>query len=849
MSAASFPPYIVGRRDATSRFPKVIAIWNAGFPLSSAVKIFIVLAVSTALGVFPAPSHADPRETDAEITARVDHALHFTSAGLSSKMLNSDLAFHWIGAGDKFWYRKALAGSESLFLVVDAATGKQRPLFDGGAMSKALIAAGAPASDNKVSIQTIAVSDDIRSATVSVRLEEATCRWPVYGTQCTKPTQQFRCTVAVPSCTRLTREATGQTSFSPDGGSEIFVRDYNLWVREVKSGAERRLTSDGVENFSYGRVHIQTDTWAAARRRAHEAKPINGVLWSPDGRYILALRHDLRKTPERLVITEYTPPEGGSPIIHTDRLAVAADHEYPPASLDVIDVSSGSIRHADIDPHTFEDVGLLYFESGRVWWSRRGDGAWIIGTPRGGNEARLIHLDLPTGRTHDVVFDRSERPLLLNPALDKAPNVAVLESSKQLLWYSEKDGWGHLYLYDLETGKPIRQVTRGDWLVADVLRVDEKSRTVFFTAVGKEPGWNPYYRALYKVSLDGGEPSLLTPERADHDFKHDLSEANSDLPGGSISPSGRYIIDSFSTTAQPDKAVIRDTRGKSVADIVTADVSALLATGWRPPESFTVKAADGKTDLWGVIFTPQHLDAAKKYPVIEVTYPGPWWKNSPTMFKDNFTGSTVLNAHAFAELGAIVVAMDGRGNAYRSAEFHGAFYESDDPVGAVDHVTAIRELGATRSYMDLTRVGATGHSSGGDGSFRAMLLYPDFFKVVVSGEGPSDYLNFGMDIAIERELGVPTTPKVFDRYKRIATTNLVSRMKSDNKVLLIYAGADEEVPLQQSFELFAALQKANVLYDTLIVPDAGHWGGRAPYGVMRTLRYFAENLGPPVGGR
>ncbi len=809
----------------------------------------IVLVAAAALGVIPLSSYADPRETDAEIRARVDHALNFTSAELASKVLNSDVSFHWVGAGDKFWYRKSLAGSGSVFLLVDAATGAQAPLFDNREMSRALIAAGAPESGNEVAIQTISVSDDARSAMVSVRLEDTACRWPIYGAQCIKPTQQYQCTLATPSCTRLTRDMSGQTSFSPDGGSEVFVRDYNLWLRESKTGIERRLTQDGVENFSYGRVHIQTDTWAAARRRAREPKPIHGVLWSPEGRYILALRHDLRATPERLVITEYTPPEGGSPIIHTDRMAVAADREYPPASLDVIDVSSGSVRHIDIDPHVFEDVGLLYFESGRVWWSRRGDVAWIIGTPRGGQEERLIRLDLPTGTAHDVMFDRSERPLLLNPALGKAPNVAILESSNQFLWYSEKDGWGHLYLYNLETGKPIRQVTRGDWLVADVLRIDERSRTVYFTAVGKEHGWNPYYRALYKVNLDGGEPSLLTPEKADHDFKHELPPSNADAAGGSMSPSGRYIIDSFSTTAQPDTAVIRDARGKRVADVMTADVSALLAAGWRPPESFTVKAADGKTDLYGVIFTPQHMDSTKEYPVIEVTYPSPWWKNSPTMFKDNFTGSTVLNAHAFAELGAVVIAMDGRGNAYRSAEFHGAFLQSDDPVGAIDHVTAIRELGATRPYMDLRRVGATGHSSGGDGSFRAMLLYPDFFKVVVSGEGPSDYLNFGMDIAIERELGVPTAAKIFDRYKRIATTSLVGHMKSDNKVLLIYAGADEEVPLQQSFELFAALQKANVLYDTLIVPDAGHWGGRAPYGVMRTLRYFAENLGPPLAGK
>jgi hypothetical protein len=706
----------------------------------------IVSAASVVMcGWLSSLAAASSAETDVQITARVNHALDYTSDKLLSKLLNSGLAFHWIGASDRFWYRKSMKNAESEFLLVDAATGHQKPLFELRAMTGALTAAGADAIQGAVSIQTISVDEDVRTMTVTVRQEEAPCRWPVYGNDCSKPTQQFKCTLTAPSCSLMASRSDSESIPSPDGTHAIFVRAHNLWLRNLKGGAERQLTTAGVENFAYGRVHLQGDTWEAARRRAKEPKPLQGILWSPNGRFIFALRHDLRKTPERLVITEYVPPEGGSPVVHTDRLAVAGDPEYPPATLEIIDVTTGAVRPVPVDPHAFEDLGMMYFASGKVWWSRQGGAAWIIGTPRGGNRLTLTRVDLASGQTHDVVVEESARPLLLNPSLGRSPNVIPLESSNQLIWYSERDGWGHLYLYDLASGKVVRQITRGNWLVADVMRIDEKSRSIYFTAVGKEQGWNPYYRALYRVGIDGGEPVLLTADNADHDFKDVQSAASEDSPGGSISPSGRYVIDSFSTTRTPDRVVLRRIDGKAISEVVTADPAALLAAGWRPPEPFTVKAADGKTDLYGILYAPQSMDPAKKYPVIEITYPGPWWKESPTKFKDSLTaephtGSTVLNANAMAELGAIVVAVDGRGNAYRSAEFHNAFLHSDDAVGAIDHMTAIRELGSQRTYMDLTRVGATGHSSGGDGSLRAMLLYPDFFKVVVSGEGPTDYL-------------------------------------------------------------------------------------------------------------
>ncbi|MGC4251492.1 MAG: DPP IV N-terminal domain-containing protein [Sphingobium sp.] len=775
-----------------------------------------------------------------DVDARVARAQPFMSRELSAKVLNAGLTFHWIGEGDRFWFRKTLDGKNA-FIVVDARTGEQQPLFDPVRMADALAAVGA----GKAPIREASVSADARTITVGLSKVGATCRWPQLYDQCDMPVDRFECDLPVTRCEALSADPLGDTVASPDGKSVVRVVDNNLWLKDSVSGAERPLTSAGVKDFAYGTVHNQLETFAASRRRLGLPDPISGVLWSPDSRYILALRHDVRAVRDRLVLTEYLPPEGGPPVVHTQKLATAADAAYPPASLDIISVADGSIRHVNVDPHDFADMAVLYFVSGAVWWDMPHEAVWVVGARRGGMEQSLIRIGLRDGSNRTVIAEKADKPISLNMNMAfGAPNVRLLSGKPQAIWYSQRDGWGHLYLYDANSGRPIRQLTKGPWAVADIIHVDEASRTLYFTGVGNGKGDDPYYRHLYSVGLDGGQPRLLTPENADHVFA--ASYAASLMPGGSISPNGRYIIDDYSTNAQPDRYVLRRTDGTMVASIGEADVSALLQTGWRAPERFSVKAADGVTDLYGVLYKPRDFSPDRKYPVIEITYPSTSSKFAPSSFSQNFYGSAVMNANAFAELGAIVVSMDGRGTAYRSAAFQNAFLGTDDPTGSVDHVAAIRNLAASRPYMDISRVGVTGHSSGGDGSLRATMLHPDFFKVTVSGEAPTDYFGLPMDIAIERAFGmVPDTAEKKAYYERIAPINLVSRLKADNKVLMIYAGADEEVMLQQAFQIFDAFQKANFIYDELIIPDAGHWGGRGDYGVMRTLRYFAEHLGPP----
>lgn len=795
------------------------------------------------LGLFPASPQAaaEPVGDDVQVDATIARAQQFTSDKLLARVRNNAIAFRWIGRSDRFWFRKSLDNGDSEFVVVDAVTGKQSPLFDRAAMVAALAKAGAPARPRIVEATLMREGAAIRLTVAKVG---AGCLWPSTPERCRAPTDAYVCDLALGTC-RATPAPAMAVLRSPDGRREAFVRDHNLWVRDAGGDNERQLTTTGIADFAYGDPHDQGDADNIARRRYGTPKPLRGLLWSPDGRYILSIRNDLREVPARHIITEYLPPEGMRPFVYMQREAIAADPRYPDATVETIEVASGTMRKVDADPQLFDDYTLLYLGLGEVWWSADNSAVSLIGFRRGAREARLMRIDMATGRSSTLVNETADSWLLFNRNALTISNVELLSSSNEAVWFSERDGWGHLYLYDTRTGRVKRQITRGAWTVSDLVHVDEATRQVYFTAVGREKGRNIYYRHLYRVGLDGGEPMLLTPEDADHSFGENILFAGGSRMGGSMSPTGRYFLDSYSTLAQPDQVVLRQAGGAKIADVIAGDISQLTVSGWRAPERFVVKAADGRTDLHGVIFKPRDFDPSKKYPIIEVMYPMTGTKFTPTSFWENFTRQGTLNAQAFAETGAIVVTLDGRGAGLRSLTFRNAFAGTNDFMGLEDHVAAIRNLGATRLYMDLNRVGATGHSNGGYGTLRGMLLFPDFYKVGVSGEGPADHILNGLEVSTERYLGVPDTPAMRDYYERISNANddLAKRLKG--RLLLIYGGADESVSIQEAFQIFAALQKTGKVYDTLIMPDSPHFGGREPYGVMRTMRYFMEHLGGP----
>jgi dipeptidyl-peptidase 4 len=642
-------------------------------------------------------------------------------------------------------------------------------------------------------------------------------------------------------------DAGGMEVPSPNGKAAVFVRDNNLWLRDRVNSTERQITRDGIEAFAYGNL-AYADLFRVLRRRTQTTQAPEGILWSPDSRYIVAMRADLRKVPLRPVVVEYAPKDSSFAVAHLDRYPIAADAEMPPRSIVVIDTQNGATIDAHSDPNLLQDYAPAYFGMGVVWWKLIDHELYFITGTRDATRYGLAALDLRSGNVRTVIEETEQHFYSLNPEDYSRPNVHLLSKRPEAIWYSQRTGYGHLYLYDTRTGTVERAITHGDWVVFDLLRVDEDRRIAWFTAGGRERGRNPYYRHLYRVSLDGGEPTLLTPEDADHQFSgHFGLFARLYGPSQSqISPSGRYVVDSFSTVSQPPITLIRSTQtGKLVGRVIDSDVSGLMATGWRPPQRFVAKAADGKTDLHGVMYLPTDFDAQRRYALIERTYPGPQVSWSPQSFMDNIA-SLGSDMQALAELGFIVIELDGRGTTHRSRDFRYAFTGTEDVLGAADHKAAIEQLAKEHPWIDPGRIGITGASFGGYGSLRAMLLYPEFFKVCVSMVGPADYRSLGLALTNDRFFGYPARSKENAGFEElISNTRLVGRLRDDNKLYLMAGGIDENVPLAQAFTMFEALIGANKRFDSLILPNVTHGVQQNPYAIQRMMEYFAEHLGAP----
>jgi dipeptidyl-peptidase-4 len=632
---------------------------------------------------------------------------------------------------------------------------------------------------------------------------------------------------------------------SPDGRSAAFVRDRNVWLRDTASGQERQLTTDGVEGYEYGSV-AYGDLMRVLRRRAGIPRTPEGLVWSPDSHYIATMRADSREVPLRPVVTEYAPKDSAFAIAHMDRYPVAADSKEPGRTISVIDARSGSSVSAAIVAANLQDYAPVYFTFGVVWWNLAGHELYFITGTRDATRYCLAALDLSSGKVRTVIEETERHYYSLNPDDYSRPNVYVTRNGSEAIWYSQRSGYGHLYLYDARSGKLKHPITKGSWAVFDIQHVDEAGRLVYFTAGGREKGLSPYYRHLYRVSLDGGEPQLLTPEEADHEFSnhYGLFLTLYGATHSQMSPSGRYFVDEYSTVDQPPVTVIRTASGRLVSRLVQADVSALHASGWRPPERFIVKADDGTTDLYGVMFRPADFDPGRRYAVIDRMYPGPQGSFAPQTFMDSLA---VLGAdmQGLAELGFVVIELDGRGTSRRSRDFRYTFAGTEDVLGAADHVAAIKHLAQERKWMDIGRVGVTGASFGGYGSLRATLLYPDFFKVCVSMVGPSDFRTMGLSLTNDRFFGYPARSKANADFEELITnTRLVGRL--EGKLLLMYGGIDENVPLNQAFILFEALIKADKDFDTVMIPNSTHAVTQQPYAIRRMMEYFARQLGPPA---
>src|SRR5258706_11004731 len=490
-------------------------------------------------------------------------------------VLHSGGRVTWL-ADDRFWYRTTTAdGTE--FVLVDAARGASKPAFDHAKLASALSAA----AKGKYNASHLPFMDfEFRDGGHSIAFNIRERSW-----------------ICEPEASRCVPDPTRNQVFSPDKKNSVFIRDFNLWMRDADTGSETQLTSDGVKDFGYA-----TDNagWANSDR------PV--VLWSPDSKKIATFQQDQRGVGEMYLVSTKV----GHPELRAWKYPLPGDEVVTTIQRVIIDLSSAPPRVIRLkmpaDQHRSTLCDNLTCRGGEwadVQWSADGAHLAFVSTSRDHKEERLRVADAATGAIREVL---DEKVATFFESGNGRVNWRYLPASSELIWFSERDNWGHLYLCDLETGKIKWQITNGDWNVTQLLRVDQQNRMLYFLGVGREKGRDPYFSLLYRIGFDGKNLSLLTPEDGNHEV--------------AISPSGRFITDSYSKPDVPSVALLRDTERKLISTFEKADMSRLDAAGWKPPVSFTVKARDGVTDLYGLMFKPSTFDPNKKYPIVNHIYPG-----------------------------------------------------------------------------------------------------------------------------------------------------------------------------------------------------------------------------------
>ncbi|HAO46705.1 MAG TPA: S9 family peptidase [Chitinophagaceae bacterium] len=605
------------------------------------------------------------------------------------------------------------------------------------------------------------------------------------------------------------RRGGGMESVSPDGKKAVFIKDWNLWVRDLETKKETQLTTDGVKDYGYA-----TDNagWT------HSDRPI--LLWSPDSKKIATFQQDQRHVHDMYLVKTKV----GAPELEQWKYPLPEDKKIIQIERVIIEVDNGKMIRLKMPSDDRRGTLSDDIASGSPYddneWNADASKLMFVSTSRDHKIEKVRIANALTGDVRDVF---EEKVATQYESGQRTINNRFLDKTNEIIWYSERDDWGHLYLYDAATGKLKNQITKGNFVVTQLLKIDEANRLLYFMANGREPGRDPYFAHFYSVHFDGSNLKLLTPEDGNHNIN--------------LSPDGKYFTDNYSQPNVPPVSVLRDMKGKLITELERTDISKLLATGWKPAEPIKVKSNDGKWDLYGLMFKPKDFDPSKKYPIVNYVYPGPQGGGVGTR---NF-GPSRGDHQALADLGFIVVIIDGSCNPDRSKSFHDVCYGNMGDNTLNDQVAGIKQLAASRPYMDLDKVGIWGHSGGGFATADAMFTYPDFYKVGISESGNHDNRNYEDDWG-ERYIGLEAKgPNGKTNYEEQA--NQLNAGNLRGKLLLAHGGMDDNVPPYNTYLVVEALQKANKDFDLVVFPNARHgYGADALYMTRRRWDYFGKNL-------
>ena len=607
---------------------------------------------------------------------------------------------------------------------------------------------------------------------------------------------------------------------SPDGNYGAYINNHNLWIRNTKTGDRIQLTYDGFEDYGY------------ATNNAGWIKNDRPVLkWSPDSRTIATFRQDARGLGEMYLATTNV----GHPTLEKWKYTLPGDDKIFEIERIFIDIKTKKItplnfkrdfQRSTTTDHIADWDGTLLDAN----FSENGRKLAFISSTRDHKEAHLHVADVRTGRVTPIYKEVTQTYYESGVS---GENWRVFFDTNEFLWYSEKDDWGHLYLHDLRTGKLINQITSGQWLVRDVLHVDKSKREIYFTGGGREDG-NPYHIYLYKVNFDGSNLKLLTPEKGTHSINP--------------SPNWDFFTTTYSTTTNPPITVLKDNEGNTLKTLAESDISELKENNWQQPVEFNVKARDGETDIYGLMYLPSFYSDNGKYPVLNYIYPGP---QAGSVRNYGFSVAR-RDFQAMAELGFVVVAVDAMGTPGRSKSFHDAYYGNMGDNGIPDNIKAIQDLAKQYTGMNIEKVGIWGHSGGGFASTRAILEYPDFYDVAVSSAGNHDNRNYEADWG-EKWQGLLENVTVEDdersndfNFNKTNYDNQANQLLAGNlkgKLLLAHGNMDNNVPPYNTLLVVDELIKANKDFDLIIFPNKRHgFGDQNNYFTRRKWDYFVKHL-------
>ena len=681
---------------------------------------------------------------------------------IEDKIYNTNIYPNWIGKGDSLWYKtKTRKGLE--YFLVDIKGKKKSALFDQVKLGKQLSEfTGKETKAFDLKLKSIKLIHKTRlQFALDTFLLEADLK--TYKISTRKKPQKYN----------------GQELVSPDKKKVAFIKDYNLFLKEGEE--EKTLTTDGNDTLSYG----TSISWYFVKNESANQKMEYEIdaYWSPDSRYLICAKYN-RKHTQKLFMYKSTPKDGFRAEVYSYERPIAGDKELTRVCYAIFDTETGKKIDCDLPENA------TFLEYGFQWKSNTK--AYTLRYYRGYQKRELIEVDVETGKSRTIVSETADTYV--------DPNMHIYKVNKDtddVIWSSEKDNWHHIYRYSYETGTLKNQITTGDFVLREICKVDEKKKKIYFRANGKEEG-DPYYTYLYSINFDGSGLKLLSPENAYHICK--------------VSPNGKYVFDNYSRVDLPDRFLIRNSKnGKKIMDVDKTDIEDILKMGWKAPEMYTVKARDNETNIYGVIYKPFNFDSTKSYPVIEGTYSGPQTIRTPKTFRRGLINMDI----PIAQIGFVVVTVDGLGSAYRSKKFHDVSYKNLGDIGAPDHIKAIKDLSKKHPYMDVENVGIYGHSAGGYDATHALLTHPDFYKVGVSSAGNHDHRS-AKAWWPELYMGFPAG-KHYDEQ-----SNFFLAEKLVGKLMMVHGNMDNNVNPAASIRMADELIKANKDFEFILLPGKDH---------------------------